>query len=242
MGAYNVNNRFWQFLNRLADVFLLTLLWALLCVPVVTIGAATTACIKVVMELCNDAEGSIFKEFWAEFRRCFKRATLLWLLHVAAGTLAYLSLRASWALFHDYGSYVGAFFFPVIAILSLLLLMTALYTWPLTAYADGSLMDILELSVKTMIGQIVLSLSMVAILIAVAFLFLYFPAYCILFPMLIFYLNAKVFSRAFDRDTRLRPYLDEKRIHWSLVSFESASTEEDEPGRDLRDFERLEGL
>ena len=241
MGAYNVNNRFWQFLNRLTSVFLLTLLWALACIPVVTVGAATTACIKVVMELYNDAEGSIFKEFWAEFKRCFGKATAMWFLHLAVGALAFLSLSASRALFIDRGSYVGAFFFPVVAILSLLLLMAALYTWPLLAYADGSLMDIAECAVKAMIGQIVLSLSMVAILIAVVFLFLYFPGYCILFPLLIFYLFAKVFSRAFDRDTRLRPYLNEKRIRWDLVPFEETG-EEDENANDLKDFERLEGL
>ena len=158
MGAYNVNNRFWQFLNRLTDVFLLTLLWAVMCVPVVTAGAATTACIKVVMELANDAEGAIFKEFWKEFRRSIGRSTLLWVICLAAAALSVFSLSACRTLFLDYGSPVGAFFFPVVAVLSLLLLMTSFYVWPLTAYADGSLMDILECAVKAMIGQIVLSL------------------------------------------------------------------------------------
>ena len=241
MGAYNVNNRFWQFLNRLTDVFLITLLWAVACVPVVTAGAATTACIKVVMELSEDAEGSIFKEFWAEFRRSFGKATVMWLIHLAAGLLAFWSLRSCWALFRDYGSYVGAFFLPVVAVLSLLLLMAALYTWPLLAYADGSLMDIAELAVKAMFGQILLSLSMVSILIAFAVLFLYIPAYCILFPLVIFYLDARVFCRAFDRDTRLRPYLNESRIRWTLVPFEETAGEDDN-ARDLEDFERLEGL
>ena len=38
---FNPENRFWNFMNKITDVFLLGILWFLFSIPVVTMGAET---------------------------------------------------------------------------------------------------------------------------------------------------------------------------------------------------------
>ena len=42
-GIFNPENRFWSFIDKLVNLCLLGVLWALFSLPVVTAGAATTA-------------------------------------------------------------------------------------------------------------------------------------------------------------------------------------------------------
>ena len=43
MKFFSLENPIWKFIGNLADFFLLSCLWYLCCLPVVTAGAATTA-------------------------------------------------------------------------------------------------------------------------------------------------------------------------------------------------------
>ena len=65
--------------TRLVELTKINLLWLLCCLPVFTAGAATTAMIS-----CHYAfraeENCGSKVFFAAFRSCFRKATVLWLL------------------------------------------------------------------------------------------------------------------------------------------------------------------
>ena len=227
MGVYNVENKFWQWFNKMADVFMISLCWMMCCIPIITIGASNTACIKIVMEISTGSEGSIFKDFFKEFKRCFVKATLMWIMQIAILFAAYLSVNSCLYLALDMGSKVGWFMLPITGMISLLLILVFLYTWPLVAYVDESNLKIIELASKAMMGQLILSIAMIAIFIASIFVFLYVPAICILLPFIVIYEYAKLYIRAFDADTRLRPYLEKDRIRWNLVKFTKEKTEEE---------------
>lgn len=232
MGIYNVENKFWQFLNKLADVFMISLLWLLCCIPVITIGASSTACIKVVMELYTDSEGSIFKDFFREFKRCFGKATLMWILQLIILFFSYLSINASLYLALDMHSKVGWFMLPLTGMLGLILILDFLYCWPLIAYTDETNFQIIYIAARTMIGQLFMSITMIALFLVGTFIILWIPAICILIPFILIYNYAKLYARAFDRDTRLRPYLCTERIRWHLVQFERT---EEEPENDIQE-------
>lgn len=69
-----------QALRKLADCFCLSVLWVLCCVPVVTVGAATTALYYAVNKAVRFNRGGIWREYWRSFRQNFKQATLVWIL------------------------------------------------------------------------------------------------------------------------------------------------------------------
>ena len=58
MKLFNYDSPFWSFMSRLADLIILNLLWIVFCIPVVTIGASTTAMYRVTLNMVR-GEGSL---------------------------------------------------------------------------------------------------------------------------------------------------------------------------------------
>ena len=79
-GFFNLDGPFARFGNMLADIMILSLLWIIFSIPIVTIGAATTALFYVTTRRISDKEGYIIRDFWKSFRMNFKQATACWLI------------------------------------------------------------------------------------------------------------------------------------------------------------------
>lgn len=78
-GLFNYDGFVVQTCNKIVDVICLSVLWLLSCIPVVTIGAATTALYYAINKCIRHGESSILREYWRAFHANFKQATLLWL-------------------------------------------------------------------------------------------------------------------------------------------------------------------
>ena len=71
----------WNFLNHVTDVLGLSLLWCLCCLPLVTIGPATTALYDSVVHGIRYGEEGVYGRFFRTFRAELRTgicATLLW--------------------------------------------------------------------------------------------------------------------------------------------------------------------
>jgi len=67
-------------IGRLADFIVLNLLWVICSIPVITIGASTTALYTVMLKLVKNEEGYIAKGFLKAFKENFKQGTIIWLV------------------------------------------------------------------------------------------------------------------------------------------------------------------
>lgn len=76
---FTPDSKFMILCTRLVELTKINLLWLLCCLPVFTAGAATTAMITCLYAF-RAGESCGGKVFFAAFRRCFRKATLLWLL------------------------------------------------------------------------------------------------------------------------------------------------------------------
>lgn len=79
-GLFDPENRFWRWVDRVADVLVLSLLWTVCSAPVVTVGAASTALYDAAVHGVRGGERTPYSRFFRTFRREFKTATLSWLL------------------------------------------------------------------------------------------------------------------------------------------------------------------
>ncbi len=107
-----------RFLSRVADLMILNILWIILCIPVVTAGAATTALYRVCLNIAAQTDASVIREFFRTFRREFKPATLVWLVLLIPTALCAVNL---WLLLS--GRLPGSAVMPFICLLPLLLLI-----------------------------------------------------------------------------------------------------------------------
>ncbi len=67
-------------LTKVADLMWVNLLTLMMCIPVVTAGAALTAKDYMCYKLLKNEEAGITKGFFHSFKQNFKQATLIWLM------------------------------------------------------------------------------------------------------------------------------------------------------------------
>ena len=86
-GIFNYDNPIWRFMGKFCDILILNVLWIVLSIPIVTIGASTTAVYYVTLKLVRDEEGPTIRSFFKSFKENFKQSTAIWLILLAAGAL-----------------------------------------------------------------------------------------------------------------------------------------------------------
>ena len=74
-------------LAKACNIILLTLVWAVCCAPVVTIGAATTALYTVMWRISAGQDVRVIREFWDAMRTNWKVATASWGIMPLVGLL-----------------------------------------------------------------------------------------------------------------------------------------------------------
>lgn len=93
---FDYDSLFWRILSRISDYFLLSLLWMVCCIPIVTVPAASIALYDCVSRCIHGKQGGIyirfFRTLWAELKRSVALA-LLWTVISALLTYCYLLLR-----------------------------------------------------------------------------------------------------------------------------------------------------
>ena len=88
MKFFSYESRFSQLLMKLCWCCYLNMLWFVCSLPIVTMGAATTALYAACFKIHKEQEGSsVALLFFKAFRDNFKQATVLWLIMLGIGLL-----------------------------------------------------------------------------------------------------------------------------------------------------------
>ncbi len=85
MKFFSYESKFSQLLLKICYSCYLNLLWFVCSLPVVTIGAATTALYYTSLKVIRGEESSLTQQFFHSFRENFKQATVLWLIMAGIG-------------------------------------------------------------------------------------------------------------------------------------------------------------
>lgn len=85
MKFLSYDSPFSQLLLKLCYSCYLNLLWLLCCIPIVTIGASTTALYYTSLKIVRGEDHSLAHTFFRSFRENFRQSTVLWLILLTAG-------------------------------------------------------------------------------------------------------------------------------------------------------------
>ena len=78
MSFFNMDGPIFRFLNKMADLCILNLIFMICCLPVITIGASLTALYTVTLKMSHDQEGYMARSFFKAFKENFRQATMIW--------------------------------------------------------------------------------------------------------------------------------------------------------------------
>ena len=85
-----------KFLTSVCNLILVNILFIITCIPIITIGASICGLYKVLFEILNKEEVGVFSDYLKEFKRCFGKATVVWIPMVVI-TL-FFALEIYWIL------------------------------------------------------------------------------------------------------------------------------------------------
>lgn len=91
-GLFNYDNPVMRFIGKFWDVLILNILWMICSIPIITIGASSTAVYYVTLKLARDDDGYTFRSFFHSFKENFRQATIIWLIFLAIGVVLFCDL------------------------------------------------------------------------------------------------------------------------------------------------------
>lgn len=88
MGSiFSLDSPLFRVCSKIADIFLLNLIFVITCIPVVTIGASLTALHYISMKMIKGEEGYIIRGFLKAFKDNFRQATGIYLIMALIGVV-----------------------------------------------------------------------------------------------------------------------------------------------------------
>lgn len=182
MKLFNPDSRIMIFLSRVADLVILNILWLVCCVPVVTIGASTTAMYHVIRHWQKDSVSSIVRDFFQSFKEDFKQATPVYLILLIP--TAAVVMNAMLIFNPENSAAVPSYLLVIWFISALILLFISSFVYPVMAFFADSIF-------KTLRNAMVLALANLPRTILISILNL-LPV-ILLFVNLSFFLQSSVF-------------------------------------------------
>jgi uncharacterized membrane protein YesL len=161
---FDPENKFWAFIAKLADVFMLSLLWVITSIPLFTIGAATAALYEYTLHQVNDTESTVWHGYFTAFRAHFKKATLLWLLQAAVMAFLGTDLWFAWRYFETVGG--GAVAVGLLAVIGCVLILAVtsmLFAYPILSIFDFPLKKVLSNSFIMAVGNLPSTITILVI-------------------------------------------------------------------------------
>ena len=135
-----IDNGVTRFLGRIADFMFLNILWIVCSIPIITIGASTTAMYSVMLKLVKNEEGYIVKGFLKAFKENFKQSTIMWLLYLVLGILIVVDFRLVWVMNSSIRNVMQVF----LTIMSIFLISMGIYGFSLQARYENTIKNTLK--------------------------------------------------------------------------------------------------
>lgn len=156
------DNVIMRVLGKIGDMICLNLMWLICCIPIITIGASTTALYAVMLRMVKNEEGYIFRGFLKAFKTNFKQSTLIWLILLVLGILWTVDLRVAGFMPGMAGTVLSAIFLT----LGFILLSVMIYVFPLTARYENGMKATFKNALILTVAKLPYTFVMVAVVVA----------------------------------------------------------------------------
>ncbi|MBQ8640078.1 MAG: YesL family protein [Lachnospiraceae bacterium] len=192
---FNLDNPLWRFMGKLVDVFILTLLWFVCCIPIVTIGPASTAVYYVTLKLVRDEESYTVRSFFKSFKENFKQGAVIGLIMLFLGIFFIWDIYLYFTMGSQIMTIIGILFLGIF----MLYLFTLTYVFPLQAKFYNKISRTLKNALFMSVKHIFRSFAMIIIAVVVWVGVLFFPPLLLLSFGLIAFLQSYLLVNIFDK-------------------------------------------
>lgn len=202
---FNVEGPVFSTLDRIADLFWLNLLFLFCCIPVITIGASTTALYYVTLKMVKNEESHITKSFFRAFKDNFRQSTVIWLIALLIGGILFADYTIMSGVWIDISTMPDIFRKVMLVILLIAALLVAIilrYVFPLLARFDNTIKNTIKnallIGIRHLPYTALLLLIVAAAVAAFYFIAAFRVAYFIIMFSLVAFLSSYIFVKIFS--------------------------------------------
>ena len=192
----------WNALAQVADFAILNVLWIFCSLPIVTLGAATTALYDCMIKIIGQRDQGIAAMFFHSFRSNLKQGAVLTLVSAISGFFLLCDLR----FFGMLDGLVFKLAFAVFAILGVFWVITVSYVFPILAQFDNTVIGHIRsaflvglMNLKRTIPIVILNMVPISIFLFAPGVFLIcMPIWLLCGASLIAFFNSKMLVPIFN--------------------------------------------
>ena len=202
--------------HTVTNIMFVNILWLLCSLPVVTMGAATTAAYYVFYRNITGEDDAVIKPFFKAFKQNFAQATLLWLPLLLIGIV--LALDVTFVL----ANYMNTFhvLWVATAVIGLLYLIIISHCFAIMGRFDAPIKQLIGNCFLVFLLNFLRSCATLLLTVALPLVLIFMPQLVVttlpLWLILVFglcmYLNAKMFLSSFEKSAAKSEDLTEEPI------------------------------
>ena len=223
MSIFNMDGPLFRFLNKMADLCILNLVFIVCCLPVITIGASLTALYAVTLKMSRDQEGYMARSFFKAFKDNFKQATIIWIPSL-------LLLFVMLADIRIYSSSNAGKYQPLLVgvyLLFVLILFLLVFAFPVLAKFKNTTGNIVKNSFLMGIGSFQWTICVLIILILP-------PVLTLMLPRSLSFVYMLWLLFGFALEALLASYIFDYKIFPKYIKEEISESSEEDPDSSYR--------
>jgi uncharacterized membrane protein YesL len=182
---FSPDNKFFTGMSKIFDMLVLSLLWLILCLPIITIGPASTAFYYTVVKVIRRERSYLLKEFFRSFRLNFKQGAILTLIYVMFIVVAYVDFRYAITLIEE-GKQSGSMMLGIFIVLTVFVIFSVIYVFPVLSRFTVTIKNLFKwaffLSIRHIGWTLLIGVMFVGFGIIMFFSFFWMPPLVIILP------------------------------------------------------------
>lgn len=167
---FNMDNAFFTVMGKLVDIFVISVIWLLLCIPVVTIGPATTALYYVMVKVIRRERGYLLREYFKCFKMNFKQGAIVSIILA----ITYLALYLDREIVLSFEGNAGVVLFTIFNAMLVIVFCVTLYIFPVLSRFKVSIKQLFKssmfMAMRHLPSTVLMALIFVATVVALNFM------------------------------------------------------------------------
>lgn len=158
---FGLDSKFYKYGTLFCDLVIVVMLWIVCCIPVITIGASTTALYYVTTRQLSNREGYVTKDFFKSFKSNFFEATAVTLILLLFSGIIYINLN-----FFKPDTTINIIIYLIQYVILYEIMIFSVYVFPVLSRFDLKLGDLIKTSIFMANRHLFTSISCVVLLAA----------------------------------------------------------------------------
>lgn len=180
---FGIDSAYGRFMNKVGDIILLSILWVVCSLPVVTIGTATCAAYYTAAKVIRYHNGYVSKEFFRSFKQNFRSSIGLNLIYLVLAVVLVFNLM----VFRDKATEASFYLRCVYIALGFVILGVMLYTYILLSRFELGSGKLFSMAFVICFRHLNITAALVGMCAVAAVLIYLMPWAVLILPGLVFY-------------------------------------------------------